>query len=160
MKDWFDNLDTRERTMVSIAGAFLIFAIVYLGAWMPLDRSVTRLSQSVSNQQDTLSELRRLRGRVSDPGKRSGSNNTGDQSLVVVVDNTLRERGLSGPHKRSSPTGSTSIRVEFEDVAFDELIRWLGELNGNHSMQTQSASISNRPAVGKVNSTLTLERTL
>ena len=82
-----------------------------------------------------------------------------NQSLVVIIDNSLRERGLYNSLQRSQPTTSNGIRVEFENVAFDDLVLWLGDLNTRYDLQLQSGSFSNPgDSEGRVNSTLTLER--
>jgi type II secretory pathway component PulM len=82
-----------------------------------------------------------------------------NQSLVVIIDNTLREHGLYSALQRSQPTAGNGIRVEFENVAFDDLILWLGDLSNKYGLQIQSGSFSNpRDSKGRVNSTLTLER--
>jgi general secretion pathway protein M len=159
MKDWFESLQARERLFVMMAAAFLLFAILYLGIWMPLDRGQKTLALSVDTWKTALAELRPLKSQLqgSGPGQAriAGSN----QSLVVIIDNTLRERGLYSALQRSQPTASDGIRVEFENIAFDDLVLWLGDLSTNYGLQVQSGSFSNpRNSEGRVNSTLTLER--
>jgi len=157
MRDWFDSLQSRERLFVIMAAAFLAFAILYLGVWMPLDRGQKSLALSVNNWKTALSELRPLVGQLQVGG--SGQATDPNQSLVVIIDNTLRERGLYDALQRSQPTASNGIRVEFENVAFDDLVVWLGDLSSKFGLQVQSGSFSNpRDSEGRVNSTLTLER--
>ena len=86
---------------------------------------------------------------------------SGNQSLVVIVDNTLRQRGLYTALQRSQPTpGGNGIRVEFEAAAFDDLVLWLGDLHRLHGLLVQSGSFSvatgDNP--GRVNASVTLER--
>ena len=84
-----------------------------------------------------------------------------NQTPVVVVDQTLRARGLNGSLKRRQPTPN-GIRVEFENVAFDELVLWLGDLSTRYSMEVQagSMSVASRAGPGRINASLTLERSL
>ena len=157
MRDWFDSLQARERLFVVTAAVILALAILYLGIWMPLDRGQKSLTLSVDTWKTALAELRPLRSQLQNAG--SGSTAGGNQSLVVIIDNTLRERGLYNALQRSQPTTGNGIRVEFENVAFDDLVLWLGDLNSRYGLQVQSASFSNpRDSEGRVNSTLTLER--
>ncbi len=159
MRDWFDSLQARERLFVITAAAFLAFAILYLGIWMPLDRGQKSLSLSVDTWRTALAELRPLTGQLQGAGQGRLQTAGRNQSLVVIIDNTLRERGLYSALKRSQPTTSNGIRVEFENVAFDDLILWLGDLSSGYGLQIQSGSFSNsRDSEGRVNSTLTLER--
>ena len=157
MREWFDSLQSRERLFVITAAAFLAFAILYLGVWMPLERGQKSLALSVNNWKTALAELRPLIGQlqVGESGQATDPN----QSLVVIIDNTLRERGLYSALQRSQPTASNGIRVEFENVAFDDLVVWLGDLSSKYGLQVQSGSFSSpRDSEGRVNSTLTLER--
>ena len=84
-----------------------------------------------------------------------------NETPVVVVDQTLRARGLNGALKRRQPTPN-GIRVEFENIAFDDLVLWLGDLSTGYSMEVQagSMSVANRAGPGRINASLTLERSL
>ena len=84
------------------------------------------------------------------------------QTPVVIVDQTLRARGLDRALRRSQPTTSNGIRVEFENVAFDDLVLWLDDLGSQYAMQVASGSLSTtaQATPGRINATLTLERSL
>ena len=157
MRDWFDALQARERLFVVAAAVVLAIAILYLGLWMPLDRGQKSLTLSVDTWKTALAELRPLKSQLQNAGSAPTAGR--NQSLVVIIDNTLRERELYGALQRSQPTGGNGIRVEFEKVAFDDLVLWLGDLSSRYGLRVQSASFSNsRDSEGRVNSTLTLER--
>lgn len=159
MRDWFDALQTRERLFVIMAAVFLAFAVIYLGVWMPLDRGQKTLAQSVETWKTALAELRPLKSQLQNSGAGQSQTAGRNQSLVVIIDNTLRERGLYNALQRSQPTTTNGIRVEFENVAFDDLVLWLGDLSRRYALQVESASFSNpRSSEGRVNSSLTLER--
>ena len=159
MKDWFEALEPRERVMVSIAGAFIVFAVYWFAIWQPLARGTDDLEARIGDWRVAIAELAPLRGRLEQGGSQpvqAGRN----QSLVVIVDNTLRERQLYSSLQRSQPTNTNGIRVEFSDIAFDDLVLWLGELASQFGLYVQSASFSqgstNNP--GRINASLTLER--
>ncbi len=159
MREWFDSLQARERLFVITAAVFLAFAILYIGLWMPLDRGQKSLSLSVDIWKTALAELRPLKGQLQGAGQGQTQTAGRNQSLVVIIDNTLRERGLYSALQRSQPTTGNGIRVEFENVAFDDLVLWLGDLSTSYGLQVQSGSFSNpRDSEGRVNSTLTLKR--
>lgn len=159
MRDWFEALQPRERLLVLAAALFIAFAVLYLGIWMPLDRGQKNLALRVDDWKTALAELRPLKSRLANPASGEAQLAGADQSLVVIIDNTLREHGLYSSLQRSQPTADNGIRVEFEKVAFDDLIVWLGDLSARYGLQLQAGSFSNaRDSEGRVNSTLTLER--
>ncbi|MGB5352203.1 MAG: type II secretion system protein GspM [Woeseia sp.] len=160
MKDWFETLEARERVFVSVAAGFVIFAIYWFLIWQPLARGEEDLSARIENWQSSLAELRGLRGQLQGASPANNQAAGQNQSLVVIVDNTLRARSLYSSLQRSQPTNTNGIRVEFEDIAFDDLMLWLGDIGLAHGLQVQTASFSQTSAnnAGRVNASLTLER--
>ena len=178
MRDWFESLEPRERLFVSIGAAIVAIALLWGLIWAPLDRGHRELQQRVSTWERSLADIRPLASMpqpqsgsrpASTAGKcRSGwtalrspaSTAGGAQSPVVIVDSTLRSHGLGQP-KRSQPTPN-GIRVEFENVAFDKLVVWLGDLSSQYGMEVQAGSLSaaTSESPGRINASLTLERSL
>jgi general secretion pathway protein M len=160
MKNWFLSLDERERFFVIVAAAVLALAVFYLAIWMPLDRGQSSTANSVSGWRNSIAELRLLQGELQSAELGQSEVAGLDQSLVVIIDETLRNRGLYDSLQRSQPTGPAGIRVEFENVAFDQLVLWLGDLSSRYALQVQAANVSNasRDHDGRVNATITLER--
>ncbi|NNC76612.1 MAG: type II secretion system protein M [Woeseiaceae bacterium] len=161
MKDWFDNLEKREQIIVGIGAVSAAIILFWAAVWMPLDRKHDNLTRSVANWKTSLTDLQVVAANVqSGPAGGATTPTAGmNDSPVVVVDQTLREQGLNNTVKRQQPSPN-GIRVEFEDVAFDQLIVWLGELNTRYGMDVQAGSmtLSSRAAPGRINASLTLER--
>ena len=163
MRDWFESLEQRERLFVGGGAIVVVIALFYVFIWMPLDKSHRELSSSVSTWERSLAELRPLKGmQVPAAGNNRTVPSGAGQTPVVIVDQTLRARGLDRSLQRSQPTTSNGIRVEFENVAFDDLVLWLGDLSAQYAMDVTSGSFSasSRAEVGRINATLTLERAL
>lgn len=158
MREWFEALAPREQVMVGFAGALTVLIVAWLGIWAPLDGGADRLERSVAAHRQTIAQARRLEGRLSAPGAARSTVAGRNQSLVVIVDSTIRERGLAASLRRSQPTGQDSIRLQFENAAFDTLVEWLGDLAGRYGLEVSSASFLNRAEPGRVDSTITLER--
>lgn len=161
MKDWFESLEPRERLFVGMGAIVVIVAVFWGLVWLPLDKGHRALQESVSNWERSLAELRPLVAMPQPSGgvqQRPAVGST--ESPVVIVDTTLRNRSLGQP-KRSQPTPN-GIRVEFENVPFDDLVLWLGDLSSQYAMEVQSGSLSTaaQSGPGRINATLTIERTL
>jgi len=161
VKDWFDSLDTRERQFVSMGAVVAILALAYGLGWVPLDKKHTELSSDVSRWEQSLAELRPLRASAANGAQSPATRGiSSQQSPIIIVDQTLRSRGLDRYRKRSQPTSSNGIRVEFENVAFDQLVLWLGDLSDQYAMYVEAGSFSVGAQVspGRINASLTLER--
>jgi len=162
MRDWFESLEQRERLFVSLGAVIVTLALLYALIWSPLDQGHRSMQSSVDSWQRSLTELRPLRGAQAAPANVSLPANTSQQTPVVIVDLTLRARGLDRSLRRSQPTTGNGIRVEFENVAFDDLILWLDDLSSQYAMEVASGSMSTttQAGPGRINATLTLERSL
>lgn len=162
MKDWYANLEPRERLIVAAGAAAAAVILFWAGLWMPLDKGHRNIAQSVANWQRSLADLRAIATTMENGTSASApARISTDESPVVIVDRTLRERGLNNTVKRQQPTPN-GVRVEFENVAFDQLVVWLGDLNARYAMDVQAGSLSltGRAGPGRINASLTLERTL
>lgn len=160
MRSWFESLEQREQLFVAGGAALVFIAIVYAFIWVPLDNGQKSLSESVQTWQRSLAAIKPLKGMQ--PASNSGQPIVAgaQQTPVVIVDQTLRARGLDRSLKRSQPTTSNGIRVEFENVAFDTIVLWLGDLSNQYGMHVTSASMStsSNAGPGRINATFTLER--
>lgn len=161
MRDWFEALEEREKVLVLTAAVVIVLALFWFGVWQPLDNGREAAVARVDTWRVSLRELQPLKGQLQ--GAAAGQQLQADQAqpLVVIVDSTLRQRGLYDSLQRSQPTPSgNGIRVEFENAAFDDLMLWLGDVNRQYGLMLQSGNFSLAPGEnpGRVNSTLTLER--
>lgn len=163
MNDWFESLQTREKLFVGAGVLIVAIAVLYGLVWAPLDKGHQSMMASVNDWQRSLAELAPLKGLAQSGGaNKSAGPGTSQQAPIIVVDQTLRSRGLEQFRRRSQPTSSNGIRVEFENVAFDDLVLWLGDLSEQHAMHVQAGSLSkgSGSGPGRINATLTLERAL
>jgi general secretion pathway protein M len=163
MKDWFDTLDPREQVFVLAGGVIVACALLFTLVWTPLNKSNANLKADIAIWQQALADLKPLTARAN-ASDQNGTNTavTTTQSPLIIVNRTLQKRGIDRYLQRSQPTTSNGIRVEFENVAFDELMLWLGDLGEQYAMHVQAASFArgSQSNAGRINATLTLERVL
>jgi general secretion pathway protein N len=112
MKDWFEELEPRERLFVSVGAIVVVIAVFWGLVWMPLDKGHRGAQERVAVWEQSLAELRPL---ASQPQPAAGAQGrprpASTQSPVVIVDTTLRNRSLGQP-KRSQPTPNGIRRLE------------------------------------------------
>ena len=158
LRNWFEQLSPRERVMVGAAAALVLFAVVYLAGLRPLLISAERNAALVADQQELLDELTQLAARRGPQRGAATAAGGGDQSLVLVVDRTTREKGLGNFLKRNQPDGADAIRLRFEDAPFDNLLSWLVEMQATYGVGAISANIDTSRSPGRVNCNLVLSR--
>jgi general secretion pathway protein M len=156
MKAWYAELSRREQLVVVTGAAIAALIIVWALLWRPLTLGVESTRTALAAQQALLLDLRRaesLTGAAAAPGGAAEL-----QSLVVLVDRTHREHGLTGALSRNQPDGPDGIRVTLQDAAFDSLMAWLTALQQNYRVTVESASINGSRTPGLVSATLVLRR--
>jgi len=156
IRDWFTNLEPRERAML-LGGGFLgLLIVLWGGVWHPLATGAVELDDAVTAKRALLTSLQRARSIAAQPG--GPISGAAGQSLVLLVDQTHRNYGLEGTLTRNQPDGSDGIRVTFQNSSFDGLIAWLGALHVNYGITVDTASIDGARAPGVVNATVVLRR--
>ena len=153
MRAWFYNLQPRERWIL-IAGVVVAIGIVmWAGVLRPLRAQSALLQAAVESKQRLLLDLSRL-GTASTA--RTPGASGAEQTLVVVVDSTAQARGLR--ITRSRPNGPSGVEVTLQAVPFDTLVAWLMTLHATHSVDVESAQLTNARQQGLVNGQVLLHR--
>lgn len=159
MQAWWENLQQRERRMLT-GGAIL--AALLLGwsfIWYPLSRAHAELATRVAHQRDDLAWMRQAATQAGDlrnKGTRSGAERQG-KSLLALADVSARAGGLAGAIKRVEPAGAGSVRVNFEIADFDALASWLEQMSRDYGVQVTDFSVDKVPGLGLVNARVTLQ---
>ena len=155
LKAWFRALAQREQRAV-LGGAVVGLLLLLLAAWLPVERRVARLEQRVQTKQADLAWLRSVAPQLG--VLRSASSGAGSESLVALADRVARETGIA--HSLSTQAGGDgTLSVRLEQVAFDSLLNWTGELVLRHGVHITSASIDGGANAGTVSATIVLRGT-
>lgn len=159
MKEWFLGLNQRERIMVAGGGAILLIMMLYLMIWEPVMNGVKDAQENVVRQekllgwmQDAGTEVKRLRGSSVVPGQLQAG-----QSLLSLIDSSAKTAGLGNQVKRVKPEGDNKVRIWLDDVAFDEMVKWLENLAQKYGVQVESTVIDKANMNGRVNASLVLQ---
>ncbi len=157
MQDWYNSLSQRERWMVTGCAVVVALALFWVLAIQPLAKHADGLDERVSSKRAQLATLQELAA-AAQPGIASQSARGGsNESIVVIIDRTTRERQLAGYLKRNQPEGSAGVRLRLEGAPFDAVVSWLGDLQGRYGMQTGSANFD-LVGTGRVNASLVIVR--
>ncbi len=157
MREWLESLQPRERWMVFGCAAFVALVVLYLAVLRPLYGGVSHAETRIQEKRQLLADIKSAAAQVRSGGRAVRVIDT-SQSLVVVVDQTTRKSGLAGVLKRNQPNGENGIRVRFDDAPFDQVLSWLGNVQGDYGLSIVSASFDGGAQIGQVTANLVLER--
>lgn len=155
LEAWFKGLAQREQRAV-LAGGALTLLLLLLAAWLPVERRVASLEKRVQTKQADLAWLQSVAPQLG--ALRSAPPAAGGESLVALADRVARETGIAGA-LHAQPAGDGTLSVRLEQVAFDSLLNWTGELVLRHGVRVTSASIDAGANAGTVSATIVLHAT-
>ena len=160
MKDWWDNLQPRERAILGGSGLILILLGLYLGIWEPLAERHEQLQTNVAAKRGELEWMRAkaaeaIRLREVGASARAGD---GRRSLLAIVDSSIERARLKGELQRMEPDGGDAVKLWFNAARFDELMRWLDVLRADHGLSVGSLRLKPVDQAGLVDVNLSLKR--
>jgi len=158
MMNYLKQLNERERLLLLIAGPLLVILVLYGLVWRPISGHVDMLQQRVIGQRDTLQYMHTAAQRVKELRQQQSSVNRGgnNQSLLALVDRTVKQAGLTRELKRVEPDGSNKVKVRLEGAGFDAMIGWLESLQLRYGVRIDNISVDAQDSPGSVNVRLTL----
>lgn len=154
---WWATLVDRERRVIALGGGALGLIVLYLAVWEPLTGATHRLEvdlQAARALAVQLESLALLAPRAAGSAPQAGAG----QSLLSIIDTTRKSSAVTKPPSRLQPDGEDTVRVWLEDVPFDGLLRWLGDLHARYGVRVDNADIERESGPGLVNARLTLVR--
>jgi len=155
-RQYWSNLQSRERHTLLAGSVVLVLILIYALIVDPFQQELGRLEQSVSRQQEMLVWMQQAAAEVKQlRGSQSTSKQVSGQSLMSLIDASARNTGLSGAIKQLRPEGQ-GVKVRLESAAFDDMLRWLGQLNMRHGIQVNGLVMERLPQSGRVNASVVL----
>ena len=152
----WSGLAERERRVVGAGGVALGLILAYLLVWEPLASGRQQRELELQAARALAVQLEELAGAAGGPGRPAIQGK--DQSLLAVVDQSRKTSALTKPPSRLQPEGDDTVRIWLEDVPFDALVRWLGDLQTRYGVRVDNAEIERESGPGLVNARLTLVR--
>jgi len=155
----YRELQPRERLIVATGAVVVLITLVYLVLWEPF-------ASARAKQTAALTEARMLADRLETIGASVqkaraaglGAVQGGGQSLLTLIDQQAKSPELGKAPTRLQPEGDKEVKIWFEDVPFDALLRWMATLETRYGVQISGAEIERRAGAGLVNARLTVSR--
>lgn len=154
IKQYWQQLNSRERIMLGVAGVVIGIMFLYLVILEPIMNDAKRLEAQLAEQQKLLSWMEDAASEAKSLSRSGGKKikvGNGGQSLLGVIDRTAKAGQLGDSMKRVEPDGSNRVRVWLEQASFDDTMRWLEKLQKDYSMDIDSVVIDKEEAPGRVN---------
>ncbi|MCD6039373.1 MAG: hypothetical protein K0S27_773 [Gammaproteobacteria bacterium] len=130
MKEWWFNLNIREKQIVSLGVIVGLAASLYSLIWSPLNNAIISLRHQVQHNQQLLSWLQTANEQIKIfeqmTQKAVVTHNAG--SWLSIVQNSLKQSPIANNITQLAQADHDSIKLTFEQVDFDLLMIWLTQL--------------------------------
>jgi type II secretory pathway component PulM len=158
MMAWWLARSARERQVLSVAVLLAVFLLGWAWVWDPLQTSlreararVVASETALARMQAQADEFRRL------AAQSPVAVNAAPGSLLVRVDGSLTEAGIGSSVVRVDPLESGRVRVQFQGVDFDALMRWAEALAARDGLRVAEFG-AQRVSAARVDARLVLEQ--
>lgn len=159
MKQWFLSLAPRERVLVAAAAVFIVAAVFYVAVWQPLHRNAARLEQQITVQRRLTADVAQLAAEASRLRAHTRRNiKATDVPLLSIIDQTSREAELAHAVQRIQPESEDKAAVTIDNASFDNMIRWLRQLQQQYGVAVTTLSVTRAEAEGAIDARIILER--
>lgn len=146
VKLWWQQLNSREKTLVQIMGTAIAIFVLYSLVWQPLNTKLVTAEKTLSSRQDLLTwvEENTARYQAIKPNSR-GKKTAGSLSSIVNRSATQHQLTIS----RMQPQGE-NLQVWLESAPFTQLLYWLEHLANNEGLQVQAIDLAQGDNSGEV----------
>ncbi len=155
LKSHYEQLNSRERTMVIAAAIALAVFIPYQFIWSPIVNGVVERRTKVEKQEQDLVWMQSKLSEVQQLSRSASSSNTTGKSLYGLVEKTARQK--FGGDIRIQQEGKKGIRVQIKNAGFDAVMFWLDDLQMKYKINIKDFKIDRSKTPGNVRASVLVE---
>ena len=151
MKEWFSQLNQREQLSLLLLGLALLLYLLYILVLSPLESQREQLiaqnsavTQSQGRVDAMVSQLLQLR----QGGAKAGAK----RNLTSVINQSTSRLQL--PVMRLQPNSRGEIQVRIENASFNDVLKWLNEMEYTESLLVREVSVTPAASAGRINITV------
>ena len=151
MKDWFSRYNQREQLSLLLLAVAVACYLLFFVVWSP----ITSMREEMVARNESASEvLQRVDAMVSEVIRlrSSGEGTTRKRNLTSLINQSTSRLDL--PVSRLQPNSRGEIQVRLENAAFEDIIRWLYDMEYNEGLMVREVSITQSGVVGRVNASV------
>jgi general secretion pathway protein M len=159
LRSRFEALQPREQVLVAVGALVASLGLIYLALWQPFALMRVHHATELENARSMAARIELIGAQAQQSRPAGGGLVVGaDVSLLAAVDQASKDGVLGKPLSRVNPDGDNQVRVWVEDVQFDNVVRWMDDLQNRYGVQIDNVAVERRPTAGSVNARLALVR--
>lgn len=144
---WWSERSLREQILLGTLAAIAIFTLLLMLVIAPL-------RDAREDAQMRIRDAALLEARLRAGGDLTGTARFRGATASAIVTDSAAAAGIT--IERIEPDG-TSTRVVLTSVPFDQVVRWIAEVEQHSRLRVRKVDIERQPAPGLVSATIVLE---
>ncbi|QUM75048.1 type II secretion system protein M [Moritella sp. 24] len=146
MKSHWQQLEQKEKQLISILIATLLLAGGYWLLWQPLQNDIVNTQRKVNVQTQTLADVKVIGQKIMDlQGGQAARSETGDLNQLVSRSAARDKIVITRIQAKTD-----NLQVWIDDVNFNKLTAWLEKLNKQYGIEIQNIDLSVSDTKGMV----------
>lgn len=156
LRIWYRGLAAGDQRVLRM-GAIAVVAIIIATLLFSLQRSVSTARAELQQKRSDLEWMQQVGPTLAAAGPGPGAvTELPPGRLLVLIDDTARESGLSRSLVGSPLEPGGGIQVQMEDADFNLVTSWVSRLISQHGLHVEKASITGGATPGVVNASILL----
>ncbi len=151
MKQYWQQLNERERLTLIIGGFFTLAYLMYALVIAPMHNSITEKTQQRQIKAESLAWMTQASSKISQHNTKQQS--ISNNELLTVIDDELANSDIHRFSYQLQQTSSGDIELSFDQVAFTPFITWLWQFNNKYvfTIKELNSNKTNTSGVVKLN---------
>ncbi|CAM3152060.1 type II secretion system protein GspM [Moritella viscosa] len=138
MKAHWQQLDQKEKQLVSLLIATLLLACGYWLVWQPLQNDISNTQRKVNVQTQTLADVKVIGQKIMNlQGGQVNHPEAGDLNQLVSLSAKRNKIMITRIQAKAD-----NLQVWIDDVNFNQLTTWLEQLNKQYGIEIQNIDLS------------------
>lgn len=155
MRSWFSQFNQREQLSLLVLAIALAVYLLYMLVWSPLANQRDQLAVQNRGVAASLQRVDAMVSEVLQLRSGEGQSSAGSRrNLTSLINQSTRRLQLAVT--RLQPNSRGEIQVRLEAAAFDDLLKWLHEMESGEGLLVREVSITQAGSAGRVNATVRL----
>ena len=152
---WYYGRERSEQLIIAGVAALVLVSLLWMGVWKPVSDWQVLEANRHKNAQE-LFDWMRMNEQAAKQAARAGNQaNQSGRALIPVITRAADAHDLR--LNRLQPESNGVISVVLQQQSFNQIIRWISQLNENNGVSIERASFDSQDAPGYVNAQLRLE---
>lgn len=144
------QLSLRDQSMLALLAGALALYLLYQALWHPLAAANQRLENQNIATEKSLAAVTQMTAQLHALQQTNTQNTAASgENLTQLIDRTVAANNLR--MSRFQPGSSGDVQVRLDNMAFDQVLRWLNELEATESVTIRELVIAPGSATGLVN---------